>query len=334
MHLRLASVRLFAAAVLVAIIAPAAPWTQSASAQTIPFDPRVVYDRAAGSIAVVRATINGRSGVGTGFALAHDGLVLTAAHVARRADAIFAEFPQGGQQARLVGYDARRDVAVLRLNGGSFNGGAPRAGLEVVAPGDVRIGEPVVVIGAPRGRPGVMTTGSVLATQTSLPGLVPDILIRVSAPVAPGSSGSPVLNARGEVIGLVIAISGRPGAEGALAVSSSAILDALPRLTSGARVERAWIGISGRMVTPGDAREFGVAVDEGALIQQVLPDSPAERAGLRPGDVIVAYDARRVRDWEDLLHAVGFGEPGQTVRLTIARGQGRFQLDLVLGTRP
>lgn len=330
-HLRLSALRFLAAVLVASVLLPAAPWTTPpAVAQTAPLDPQAVYDQAVASVALIRATVNGRNGVGSGFFVGPDGFVLTAAHVARRADALLAEFPERGMyDARLVGYDARRDVALLRVNGTS-----QRGGLEVAAAGDVRVGEPVVVIGAPRGRPGVMTTGRVLSTEATLPGLAPGALIRISADAAPGSSGGPVLNARGQVIGLVIAVSGRPGAEATLAVSASSILDALPRLREGARVDRAWIGISGRTLTPEPGRSVAPAGERGALIQEVLPDSPAERAGILSGDVIVAFDGRVIEGWEELLRVVGEREPGQIVPLTLVRGRERIQVELVLGRRP
>jgi len=291
-------------------------------------DAQAVYDRAAPAVAVVQVVRDGRSGIGTGFVIAREGLLLTAAHVARRADDVTVEFPDGRVlRALLKGYDARRDLALLAVRPP-----APLPTLEVAA-GPVRVGDPVVVIGAPRGRPGVMTTGEITAPRISLPGLARDILLRVSAAVAPGNSGGPVLNRQGQVIGLVIAGTWADGG-GALAVAGDVILATLPALREGARVERAWIGVAGETVTAELARQRHLTVERGAFIRQVVPDSPAAAADLRSDDVIVALDGIPIATWTDLLVAVGDREPGRRVQLVVVRGAMRLEVTVTLGVRP
>ncbi|MER3456597.1 MAG: trypsin [candidate division GAL15 bacterium] len=308
--------------------------TAAASPQV--FSPLALYERASPAVALVRTVQEDRQGTGSAFAISRDGLVLTAAHVVRGAERIWLEFePNRRLVGRLVGYDARRDVALLRVEA---------AGLPFLRLADastLHVGERVAVIGNPQGRPKVLTTGVVLDVGLTIPGLVPGILIRVSAEVAPGSSGAPVLNVRGEVVGLVVAISARPGAEGGLAVSSAAVAQVLPRLVAGARVDRAWIGILGTTVTPEVARERGLAVQRGVLVVEVFPDAPADRAGLRPdaanglpGDVIVALDGRPVETMEDLLTLLAEREPGDRVRLRVVRLTRVMEVELVLGVRP
>lgn len=315
-------------------VAAALVAASAAASQT--FAAQVLYERAAPAVALVRTLQEDRQGTGSAFAISRDGWVVTAAHVVRRAERISAEFEVGRRQpARLVGYDARRDVALLRVD----TAGLPF--LRLAEPSGVQVGEPVAVIGNPGGRPKVLTTGVVLDVGLTLPGLVPGILIRVSAAVAPGSSGGPVLNARGEVVGVVVAVSARPGAEGGLAVSSAAVAQVLPSLMAGARVERAWIGILGTTVTPELARERGLSVQRGVLVVEVVPEAPADRAGLRPdvangmpGDVIVALNGRPVDTMEDLLALLAEHQPGDRVRLRVVRGSGAFDVELVLGVRP
>ncbi|MCS7235954.1 MAG: trypsin-like peptidase domain-containing protein [Armatimonadota bacterium] len=319
-------------AVLVALAVLVAATT--AAGQT--FSPQVLYERAAPAVALVRTVQEDRQGAGSAFAISRDGWVVTAAHVVRRADRISVEFEVGRRlRARLVGYDARRDVALLRVDATGL------AFLRLAEPGGLQVGEPVAVIGNPRGRPKVLTTGVLLDVGLTLPGLVPGILIRVSAEVAPGSSGGPVLTSRGDVAGVVVAVSARPGAEGGLAVSSAAVAQVLPSLMAGARVERAWIGILGTTVTPELARERGLAVHRGVLVVEVVADAPAERAGLRPdsghgapGDVIVALNGRPVDTMEDLLGLLAEHQPGDRVRLRVVRGTGVVDVELVLGVRP
>jgi len=311
---------LLALVVWVGIIATAVP----APAQTDVLDPQAVYARAAPAVGLVRIMASGRTGIGTAFTIDRNGLLLTAAHVARRAEALTVEYPGGrALPASVVGYDARRDLALLHVSTP-----APLPSLDVVNDG-LRAGEPVVVIGTPRGRPGVMTLGEIVAPRASLPGLVREILILISAEVAPGTSGGPVLNTRGQVVGLVIARS----SDGAgLAVSAGTILASLSALREGARVERPWIGIAGRSLPDSRDREF--SVERGALIREVVPDSPGAAAGLRPDDVIIALNGQSVDSWEDLLGLVADHEPGQRIRLTLIRAGVRLEAPVTLGIRP
>jgi serine protease Do len=312
------------AAVAVALVAAGGPPA---------LDARAVYQRAAPSVGVVRAVTDGRAGVGTAFGVDREGWLLTAAHVARRAQRLEVVLPgREPMTARLVGYDARRDVAALRVAPP-----APLPALEIAREAP-RVGDPVVVIGTPQGRPGVMSTGAVAAVPVSLPGMARDALLRLTARVAPGNSGGPVLNAAGQVVGLVIAraIDGGSAAAdaGSLATSGDALRAALPELRRGARIDRAWIGIAGGPLTPETVRERAVGTARGAWVREVLPHSPAAAAGLRPNDVVVAADGRAIASWDDLLRFVGERSPGQVVRLSIVRGGGRTEVVVRLGARP
>jgi serine protease Do len=298
----------------------------SAAPQTLALNPRTIFERAAPAIGVVRAIVEGRSGTGTGFVIDQSGLVLTAAHVVRRASDVMVELPgMRPLQANVVGYDTRRDLALLRIPV------LARFRTVEVVNGEIRAGEPVVVIGTPRGRPGVMTVGEIVAPRASLPGLLRDILIWISAEVVPGNSGSPVLNHRGKVVGLVIAnAADRSG----FAVSGDTILTTLPELRKGARIERPWIGIAGRSMSSELSQERQLTVEHGAWIQEVLSRSPAAIAGLRSDDVIVAIDGQAVRDWEDLLDGIAARGPGQRVLLTIIREDIQLNREVILGIRP
>jgi serine protease Do len=226
-------------------------------------------------------------------------------------------------EAQVVGYDATRDLAVLRVNAATPVPSLP------LADGLPRVGETVFVVGAPRGRLGTVTTGKVVAAGTSMPGLVPDIFIQVSAQVRPGESGGPVLNSRGQVVGLVVAASfGESNGRAGLAVSEDAIRGVLPQLRQGAKIERAWIGIAG------PDRRPPTGSDQGATIREVLPNSPAAAAGLRQGDTVVDVAGTAVHTWVELLSAVGQHQPGQTVRLVVLRDGNRVEVTVTLGVRP
>jgi serine protease Do len=317
---------------LVALILGLALLAPIAAAQQAAFDAEAIYLRAAPAIAIVRIKSDSRSGLGTAFAIDPRGVLVTAAHVARGAEQITVEFGEGSPlDATLVGYDARRDLAILRAQPRS-----PLPSLEVVESSSLQRGDPVLAIGTPRGRPRVMTMGAVLGTGLTLPGLVPGIFVLFDATVEPGNSGGPLLNDRGQVVGVVVALTRRPDGVAGLATASSALRAALPALANGARLERAWLGISGTTAEP----EFGRSRGGGVVVLSVLPDSPASKAGLRahnatpPGDIIIAIDGAPVDDWEGLLRILGALEPGQRVRLGIIRDGLRMDIPIALEARP
>ncbi|MDR7506522.1 MAG: trypsin-like peptidase domain-containing protein [Armatimonadota bacterium] len=283
--------------------------------------PQAILAQAAPAIAVVRATVDGRPVSGSAFVIDRDGWLLTAAHVVRRAAGIRVELSgRTPLEARLAGYDATRDLAVLRVPASDL----PALSLAGRPP---RVGEPVVAV-APRARADEVRAGQVVGTDVSVPGLARGAFLRVSIPARPGMSGGPLLNVRAEVVGVVVAFSvDASGRRGGLAVSVAAVRDVLPALRAGARVERAWLGVAG---DPG-ARGPG---PEGAAIRQVLPGTPAASAGLRPGDVIVEVDGAPVRSWDDLLVAIGDRRPGQRVQVVVVRGGQRVALAVTLGVRP
>ncbi len=298
-------------------------------------DLQAIFERVRPAVAITRTYSDGRRSTGTAFFI-HPHVALTAAHVVRGRERILLEtWGRDDREAQIVGYDARRDVAVLRTHG------APLPFLELADSATLRPGDPVAVVGSPRGRPITMTTGHVLATGATLPGLVPGILIRTSASVVPGHSGSPLVIPTGQVVGVVIGFSNRPGEEGGLAVASAVIRQVLPDLLAGARRERAWIGIVGMTLEPELARRRGFSVYRGVLILEVAPGSPAEAAGLRGdrpegvlGDVIVSANGREISSWEDLLRVLGEREPGERLRLGIVRAGERLQVEVVLAARP
>jgi serine protease Do len=312
---------------LLLAIGPMAVSPQAAAAPAV--DSQAIFRQAAPAVGVVRALAGTQQISGTAFVIDSQGWLLTAAHVARRAERLQVDLPgMPPLDARVVGYDATRDLAVLQVTAPS-----PLPAL-ALAEGSPHVGDTVVVIGAPRGRPGVMTTGEVLATGTSLPGLARDIFLRFSAVVRPGESGGPLLNDRGQVAGVVVAASfDRFADRGGLAVSGEAIRVALPQLRQGAKVERAWIGVAGPDPARQD-RQPQTGPDQGATVREIMPQSPATTAGLRPGDVVVDFDGTAIRTWTDLLSAVGQRRPGQSVYLVVLRQGTRVDVTLTLGVRP
>ena len=316
----------FASPLVLLLAAGTAVLTPWAAAGPAP-DPQAILAQAAPAVGVVHGAIGRRSISGTTFVIDPQGWLLTAAHVARRAEKLQVELPgMAALDATLVGYDATRDLAVLRVNTA-----APLPALHLAAEAPA-VGDAIAVIGAPRGQPGAVTTGEVLGTGMGLPGQTGDIFVRVSARVSPGESGAPLLNSQVQVVGMVVASTlDQSRARGGLAVSLQTIQAALPQLRQGTRVERAWIGIAG-----GRPRESGQGAPavQGAVVQRVLPQSPAATAGLRPGDVVVEFEGAPVHNWRDLLADVGGRQPGQIVHLVVLRDGQRVEVAVMLGVRP
>jgi serine protease Do len=317
---RVSRLGLLAPMVLLLAVGATAVSPQAAAAPAV--DAQALLQQVAPAVAVVRGALGPRRVSGTAFVIDPQGWLLTASHVVRSAQRVQVALPGlAPLEAQVVGYDATRDLAVLRVNAPSPLPSLP------LADGMPRVGETVYVVGAPQGRPGVVTTGEVVVAGTSMPGLVRDIFIQISAQVRPGESGGPVLNSRGQVVGVVVAASfDESNGRGGLAVSQDTIRGALPQLRQGAKVDRAWIGIAGPDRPP--------TTDQGATIREVLPASPAASAGLRPGDTVVDVAGTAVHTWVDLLTAVGQHQPGQTVRLVVLREGSRVEVTLTLGVRP
>lgn len=316
----------FAAPLVLVLAAGTAVLTPQAAAGPAP-DPQAILVQVSPAVGVVGGVVGTRPISGTAFVIDREGWLLTAAHVARSAEKLRVELPgMAALDARVIGYDATRDLAILRVNPPS-----PLPALEMASEA-LNVGDAVAVVGAPGGLPDRVTTGQVLATRVSVPGLARDIFVRISAAVRPGVSGGPLLNSRAQVVGVVVATSldrsrGRDG----LAVSEETIRAALPQLRQGARVERAWIGIAAGPMREGRPN---AGPDQGAIVREVMPQSPAAAAGLRPGDVVVEFEGSVIHTWSELVAALGQRQPGQSVHLVVLRDGNRVDVTVKLGARP
>ncbi len=259
--------------------------------------------------------------LGSGFVIDTDGYILTNAHVVENAAEIRVRFQSGDEMpARMVGIDPVRDLALLKVDGA--------AGLQATTPGDsdaVLVGDWVIAIGNPFGLSHTLTKGIISATGRAEV-LGPDTgysdLIQTDVPLNRGSSGGPLFNLRGEVIGINTAVS-TAGQGIAFAIPWNVVADALPRLEKGGRVSRSWLGVYVRAVGA-PSRE------EGLLVEGVVDDSPASRAGLRPGDVLLAFDGRGVGNAAEFRMLVASGVTGRSIQVTLQRGGDRLDLPIEL----
>jgi serine protease Do len=257
---------------------------------------------------------------GTGFFISPDGYILTNNHIVEEAVKITVRTNKEKEyEAKLVGRDAATDLALLKIEGKDF----PYAVL-----GDssaIKVGEWVLAIGNPFGMERTVTAGIISAKgrQLGLGGNVPtyEDFIQTDAAINRGNSGGPLLNLKGEVIGInsnIITPSGGNIGIG-FAIPSDLAKKVVVQLKEKGRVVRGRLGIRGTDVTESIKKRFNLTVDRGVIISQVEPDSPAEKAGLKKYDVIVEINGQPVESWKDLRFKVADIQPGQTVTLKIVR---------------
>jgi serine protease Do len=271
-------------------------------------------------------------GLGTGMIIDAQGHILTNHHVAGGATKIEVLLSSGERYpAKLVGTDPKTDLAVIRI---SAKGPLPYATF-----GDsdnVEVGEWVVAIGHPRGLDQTVTQGIISAKHRagiSDPGSYQDFL-QTDAAINPGNSGGPLLNLKGEVIGVnAVIVSESGGFEGiGFTIPSNMALYVSKALIAHGKVERGWVGVSVRDLTPDLAKSAGTEILKGALIADVVKGGPAEKAGLRKNDIVIFYGSKEIRDSSTLRNAVAATPIGQEARITILRNGKREELGLKVGS--
>ena len=292
----------------------------------------------------------GGEATGSGFVVDKDGTIVTNAHVVGESDQVQVRFKEDGDliDAKVVGKDPSTDVAVLKVDPSD----ADLQPLPLGSSGDTQVGDAVVAIGNPFGYTRSVTTGIVSAKQrqiTAPNGFSIENVIQTDAAINPGNSGGPLLDAQGRVIGInsQIATGGSQGSVGiGFAVPIDTVKGLLPTLKQGEEIERAFIGIEMIGVTEDIARDFNLAADQGALIQKVVPDGPADKAGLRAGgtstaegiraggDLIVEVNGKTVKTPDDVPAAIADLEPGDDVEVVYYRGDERKTVKVELGKRP
>lgn len=253
-------------------------------------------------------------GVGSGFIISADGYVLTNAHVVENADEVYVTLTDKREfKARIIGSDKRTDVALVKIDGNHL----PR--LTMGDSNKVRAGEWVIAIGSPFGLENTVTAGIVSAKARDTGDYLP--LIQTDVAVNPGNSGGPLINMRGEVIGINSQIYSRSG--GYMGISFAVPIDEAIRvseqLKATGKVTRGRIGVQIGEVTKDVAESLGLAKAQGALVQRVEPGGPAEKGGLEAGDIIVKFNGTPIEKSSDLPRLVGNTKPGSRATVTIWR---------------
>ncbi|HEY8428785.1 MAG TPA: trypsin-like peptidase domain-containing protein [Sandaracinaceae bacterium] len=268
-------------------------------------------------------------GGGSGVIIRGDGYILTNRHVVEGASHVTVQLADGRRfTARVVGVDDATDLAVLHIRATNL----PAA--RFARSEDVRVGDWVIAIGSPFGLERTVTAGVVSALGRAGVGASEiEDYVQTDASINPGNSGGPLVNLRGEVVGINTMIFGHASGIG-FAIPADIARRASEQLIQHGRVRRAWIGVSFQELTPELAAHFHADGRRGALINDVRPNSPAARAGLRAGDVVVAVDGRALESSHDLLRSILQRPIGSEVSLTVLR-RGREQtLRLTTAERP
>jgi len=265
--------------------------------------------------------------LGSGFVISSDGFIVTNNHVVEDVDSIKVAFEDGSElDAEVVGRDPKTDIALIRVK--------PAKDLFALPLGDsavVRPGEWVVAIGNPFGLEHTVTAGIVSAKHRIIGQGSYDDYIQTDAAINPGNSGGPLLNLKGEVIGINTAINPRANTIG-FAVPINMAKQVLPQLRAKGSVTRGWLGVVIQHITPELTEAMNLADEKGALVSKVAPDGPAEKAGIEHGDVIVEFDGKPVDDWNELPRIVAATPVGSKVDVVVLRDGKRKTFEVVVGT--
>ena len=259
------------------------------------------------------------------------GLILTNHHVVagRKNSTITVTLSDENEfEGRIIGTDEKTDVALLQINAGYA--------LPTVPLGDsdgLEIGEAVLAIGNPFGLDRTVTSGIVSAKGRRIGAGPYDNFIQTDASINPGNSGGPLINHRGEVVGVNTAIYSRGGGNVGIgfAIPVNLVKELLPQLENDGQVTRGWLGVAFQKMTPILAETLGVKESRGALVSKVVPDTPAEEAGLQAGDVIVEFDGIPVKQARDLPMIVARTPVGKAVGVKVLRDGGEETLTVRIG---
>jgi len=345
----------------------AAPSTRLAPASGDPMSVNEIYERAAPGVVRINASDNSTSSgsidpfggpstaLGSGFVIDKTGHIVTNYHVVRDAGQVTVSFSNRDTvRASVVGTDPSTDLAVLRVD----TAASALTPLRLGNSDAVRVGDPVVAIGNPFGLDRTATSGIVSALQRLIRApnqFTIDHVIQTDAPINPGNSGGPLLNARGQVIGVNTQIETGTGTSATgnvgigFAVPANTVKDVVAQILRTGRVDHAYLGIRGQALTEDVADTYNLPVSEGVLVEEVIGGSGAARADLQPGDtrvvvagetfvlggdIIVALGGEKISTIEELRDAISARKPGDKVTLVIYRDATKTSVTVTLGRQP
>ncbi|PYN07562.1 MAG: peptidase [Candidatus Rokuibacteriota bacterium] len=268
--------------------------------------------------------------LGSGVIVDASGIALTNAHVVEKATEIEVITLDGSKhKAKVVGADKKTDLAVLKLDDG-------KAQFKFARLGDsdrMQVGDWVIAVGSPFGLQATVTAGIVSAKARNIGQGPFDDFIQTDAAINPGNSGGPLVNMAGEVIGINTAIVAGGSGIG-FAIPSNMAKKIYTEINSKGRVTRGWLGVSIQPLTAELAKSFNAKDTKGVLISDVIGESPAAKAGLKPGDILLEFDGKKVEAPADLQRTVGLAQPGQEAKMKVWRDQGEKTIDIKIGEAP
>jgi len=270
--------------------------------------------------------------LGSGVIVSEDGYIITNNHVVADAEEIKVTlYDKRTFKGELVGADPKTDLAVVRIEA---------SGLPTGIWGDsdsLSVGEFVLAIGNPFSLNNTVTMGIVSAVGRANVGIADyEDFIQTDAAINPGNSGGPLVNIRGEIVGINTAIFSKSGGYQGIgfAVPVNMVRSIMDQLVKGGRVVRGWLGVSIQEMTPDMARKFGLRTPDGALVSDITKGSPAQRAGLKRGDIITAFNGKAVKDASSLKNLVAQSRPGTKAVIRVIRGSKPLDLNAQVGEYP
>ncbi|NIF53036.1 trypsin-like peptidase domain-containing protein [Burkholderia sp. Ax-1724] len=273
---------------------------------------------------------SGGEALGSGFIISQDGYILTNNHVVDGASSVSVKLTDGREfRARVIGKDKTTDVAVVKIEATNL------PTVKIGNPDNSKVGEWVVAIGSPYGFDSTVTSGIISAKSRSFSDDSPIPFIQTDVPVNPGNSGGPLFNLNGEVIGINSMIYSRTGGFQGLsfAIPIDAAMHVKDQLVSTGHVTRGRIGVGVQPLSAEQAKKLGLDSAAGALVGSVDPSGPAQAAGLRQGDVIVAVNGKRIGNTTELVGQVAQLSPGTDATLNVWRNGGERKLSITVGAQ-
>jgi serine protease Do len=271
-----------------------------------------------------------QQGLGSGFIIERDGTILTNNHVIENAQKIIVKLPNDDREftAKIIGRDPKTDLAVIKIEVKSDLPVAPLGNSD-----RLQVGEWIAAMGSPFGLQNTITAGIVSAKSRQIGAGPYDDFIQTDASINPGNSGGPLINMQGEVVGINTAIFSRTGGNIGIgfAIPINVAKELLPELKTKGKVTRGWLGVTIQRVTPEIAESLGMQNSRGALVAHVAAGSPADRAGIKVGDVIIEYAGKPVKDSTDLPILVARTDVGANVSLRVLREKKEIPINVTVG---
>jgi serine protease Do len=267
--------------------------------------------------------------LGSGFIIGSDGTILTNGHVIANAKKIVVKLSDNREfEAKVVGKDSKTDIAVIKIDA--------KESLPKVQLGDsdrLQVGEWVMAVGNPFGLENTVTSGIVSAKGRHIGAGPYDDFIQTDASVNPGNSGGPLVNGRGEVVGINLAIVSQTGANVGIAFATpiNLVKELVPQLETKGTVTRGWLGLAIQEVTPDIAQAFGLSKPQGALVAGLAKGGPAERGGIKVGDIVTEYDGKEVKNANEFPLMVARTPVNKNVKVKVFRERKEMAMTMIIG---